>query len=153
MDLTNDILADDIYDPSAIHSPLHSTLTPPSKSFPSDTLFGIARKLFTDVPFCYAAVDGYIDNILTAMLDTGNWKQKGTNTALFAVHTLFRPTSDSDPPPTSRCRMYPQTHGRRYAGQNKSYIRMGGQHPSILNIPTHGESKRVDPLHQSDYQK
>ena len=51
------------------------------------------------VPFRNAAADGYIDDIITAMLDTNNCVQEGTNAALLAVHTLFRPTSDSDPLP------------------------------------------------------
>jgi len=99
LEAANDILADDTFDPSAIHSPLKSTLAPPNESYPSDTMFGIARRLFVDVPFRHAAADGYIDDIITAMLDTGSWIQKGSNAALLAVHTLFRRTSDSDPLP------------------------------------------------------
>ena len=89
MDLTNDILEDTTFDPSVIHSPLQSTLASPHTSYPDCTPFGIARELFVPVPFRHAAADGYIDDIIAAMLDEGGWLLKGANAALLAVHTFF----------------------------------------------------------------
>ena len=99
MDLTNDILEDTTFDPSVTHSPLQSILASPHTSYPNCTPFGIARELFVPVPFRHAAADGYIDDIITAMLDEGGWLLKGANAALLAVHTFFRPTTNSDPLP------------------------------------------------------
>ena len=38
-----------------------------------------------------AIADGYIDDIITAMLDSHDWLQKGQNAAPLAVHTVFCP--------------------------------------------------------------
>ena len=54
MDLTNEILLDESWDPSNVHSPLQSQLAEPHHRFPADTPFGQARALFVPTPFCEA---------------------------------------------------------------------------------------------------
>ena len=62
---------------------------------------GIARPLFVDVPFRFAAADGYIDDIITAVLGIRDWVDRARNIAPLAVYTLFRPVEESDPLPRS----------------------------------------------------
>ena len=97
IDLTNDIIRDETYDPTVTYSQIQNKLHPPNKRYEDITLFGIARKLFVPVPFHYVATDGYIDDLITVMLDMNGWVQKGTNAFPLAVHTLFRPVDPSDP--------------------------------------------------------
>ena len=52
-----------------------------------------------EVPFHYAKADGYIDDIITAVLDKENWVSKAQKAAPLATHTMFRPTDTRDPLP------------------------------------------------------
>ena len=97
IDLTNDILRDLTWSPLTLHSPLQENFDPPP--LPSNTPFKNARKLFVPVPFHPAVADGYIDDIITIMLAKDDWVMKGQNAAPLAVHTIFRPTSITDPIP------------------------------------------------------
>ena len=81
IDLTNDILRDDTWDPELIQSPLKKHFKPPSQRYDSTTAFGIARKLFVPVPFFWAVADGYIDDIITVIADHADWISKGQNAA------------------------------------------------------------------------
>ena len=90
IDLTNDILRDDTWDPDMLHSPLKTMLHPAFNRYTDDTPYGEARELFIYVPFHMAMADGYIDDIITAMLDENDWVHRGQNAAPLAVHTLFR---------------------------------------------------------------
>ena len=47
-------------------------------------------------------MDGYIDDIITAILDIKNWIYKGHYSAPLVVHTASRPQTDSDPPPRAK---------------------------------------------------
>ena len=97
MDLTNDILRDDTWDPDEVYSPLRDTLVPPQLNSDTDPAsFGRARKLIVDVPFFPAVADGYIDDIVTVFLGMGEWMKRGQNAALLAVHTLFRPVHEEE---------------------------------------------------------
>ena len=64
-----------------------------------NTKFGKALPLFIEVPFHYAKADGYIDDIITVVLDIDDWVAKGQKAAPLATHTLFRPTDKRDPLP------------------------------------------------------
>ena len=96
IDLVNDILEDETFDPNTTHSPLRSKLREPKERYDENTPFGEARELFVPIPFSYASADGYIDDLITLMLDLGNWSKKGSNAAPLAVHTLFHPTDEND---------------------------------------------------------
>ena len=98
-DITNDILRDPTYDPSQLHSPIQHRLQDKELSHHQSTPFGKARKLFVDVPFHYAAADGYIDDIITVVLDTADWLRRAINAAPLAIHTLFLPVDCRDPLP------------------------------------------------------
>ena len=98
-DLTNEILRDPSYDPSLLHSPIQEQLQDKDISYTSSTPFGTARPLFVNVPFHFATADGYIDDIITVVLDTADWLRRAINAAPLAIHTLFRPVDCRDPLP------------------------------------------------------
>ena len=98
-DLTNDILHDDTWDPDDVHSPLQPQFDTATSHYPPSTPFAAADPLMVTVPFHPAAADGYIDDIITVMLEIKNWVSKGQNAAPLAIHTIFRPTQKDDPIP------------------------------------------------------
>ena len=69
MDLTNEILRDNTFEPNELHSPLQNKFKSKQRRYNSEVPFEEARKLFVDVPFWFAAADGYIDDIISVMLD------------------------------------------------------------------------------------
>ena len=71
-DLTNDILRDETWDPTDIHSPLQPKFEKAAVRYPPSTPFATANPLMVPVPFHPAAADGYIDDIITVMLDIKN---------------------------------------------------------------------------------
>ena len=91
MDLTNDILRDESWDPSVVHSPLQPEFNTEGDRYDDITPFGIANKLFVPMPFHLAVADRYIDDIVTAMIEKYDWVRKGQHAAPLAVHTVFRP--------------------------------------------------------------
>ena len=119
IDLTNNILHDESWDPADIHSPLQPEFDTKNERYDSNTPFGQANKLFVPVPFHPAAADGYIDDIVTAMLDKANWVQKGQNAAPLAVHTVFRPIDDSDPLPRADAASIPKLKGEGTPDESK----------------------------------
>ena len=73
MDLTNDILRDKEWDPTEIHSPLQPEFDTMNEQYDNDIPFVTANKLFVPMPFYPAMADGYIDDIVTVMLDQVDW--------------------------------------------------------------------------------
>ena len=98
-DLTNDVLRDPTFNPVDLHSPLQPHLAPPATTYDESTPFEPARPLFVKVSFFWAMADGYIDDIITIVLDVGSWLQKAVNAAPLIIHSLFRPTDTKDPLP------------------------------------------------------
>ena len=98
-DLTNDVLREITFDPNEIHSPIRSELDDPTNTYTDDVPFTPARPLFVDVPFHFAMADGYIDYMITMVLDMKGWVEKALNAAPLVIHSLFRPTDTSDPLP------------------------------------------------------
>ena len=122
IDLTNDILHDDTFDPNKTHSPLNEKFQAPNDRYPTGTPFGRARRLFVDVPFHWATADGYIDDIITAMLEVGCWVQKGWNAAPLAVHATFRPTDINDPLPRDDATSIRKLVGEGTPDESKSVL-------------------------------
>ena len=88
-DLTNDILRDETWNPDEIHSPLQTQCETATSHHSPTTPFAEADPLMVSVPFHPVASDGYIDDIITVMLDISNWVKKGQNAVLLAIHTIF----------------------------------------------------------------
>ena len=120
MDLTNDILRDDSWDPNVIYSPLRDTLATPHQSTDTNSAsFGKARPLLVEVPFFPAIADGYIDDIVTVFLGMGDWLQRGQNAALLAVHTLFQPVHESESIPRPNAAATNKLHGEGTPNEQK----------------------------------
>lgn len=98
-DLTNETLMDKTFDPNKVHSSLQKEMSTPVNYNPIDTKFGMVRPLIVNVPFHFAKADGYIDDIITVVLDTSNWVFNSPNTAPLAIFSLFRPTDKDNPLP------------------------------------------------------
>ena len=96
MDLTNDILRNNTWSPKTIHSPLQKQFDKPKEQYPDTEKYSEARPLLIYVPFHPAVADGYIDDVITVMLDEEDWVEKGQNAAPLAVHTTFRPIDKRD---------------------------------------------------------
>jgi hypothetical protein len=88
-DLTNDIMQDETFRPETLHSPIRSELEKPEAVTENTSPFGEARPLIVDVPFAYAATDGYIDDMITMVLDKDNWTDKAINAGPLAIYSLF----------------------------------------------------------------
>ena len=122
MDLTNDILRDDEWDPLEIHSPLQPEFDSMNEQYDNKTPFGTANKLFVPMPFHPAMADGYIDDIVTAMLDQADWVSRGQNAAPLAVHTVFRPVDDDDPLPRADAASKPKLKGEGTPDEAKTVL-------------------------------
>ena len=99
IDLVNAILRNETFDPSQSYSPLKQILQPPTKRYDGKIPFGKARELFVTVSFHYTSTDGYIDDLITIMIEKDDWVKKGSNAASLAVHTVFRTSDTTDPLP------------------------------------------------------
>ena len=73
IDLTNNVLRDDTWNPETTQSPLQQHFKPSSQRYESPTPFGKSRKLFVPIPFYWAVADGYIDNIIIIIADHADW--------------------------------------------------------------------------------
>ena len=96
VDLSNDILRDNSWDPSKTYSPLRSKFDKPTQRYDDATPFEPARPLFVPVPYAPAVVDGYIDDLITCVVFTDKWLERAQNAAPLAIHCAFRPTDPSD---------------------------------------------------------
>ena len=119
MDLTTDILLDESWDPSVIHSLLQPEFNTKSDRYGDNTPFGTANKIFAPMPFHPVVVDGYLDDIVTAMIDKDDWVFKGKNTAPLAVHTIFRPVNTTDLLPCADAASIPKIKFRGTPDESK----------------------------------
>ena len=99
IDLANDILRDESWDPRTVHSPIRLNLDKPTSPLKDTTPFATARPLFVPTPYFPAVVDGYIDDLISVVVAKDNWVDKAQNAAPLAIHSVFRPTDPSDPLP------------------------------------------------------
>ena len=88
-DLTNGVLRDPSFDPTIPHSPLQQHFESPATPYTANTPFEPACPLFVNVPSYWTISDGYIDNIMTIVLDTKDWVQRGVSAAPLVIYSLF----------------------------------------------------------------
>ena len=69
MDLTNDILCDEIWDSKTAHSPLNPYFQPNKIKYQKDTPYGTAPAIVFHVPFYPTIADVCINDLITSMLD------------------------------------------------------------------------------------
>ena len=111
MDLTNDILRDKSWDPADIHSLLQNKFKQRNGYYSDENPFSKARLLFVPVPFLWAIAGGYIDDIITLIIDSKNWVFKGQNAAPLAVYTIFCPINVNNPLPRADATDIPKLDG------------------------------------------
>ena len=73
VDLANDLLRDNSWNPGTTYSPLQNKMDEPKTKYDNNTPFEKARPLFVPVPFSPAVVDGYIDDLITAVVVKEDW--------------------------------------------------------------------------------
>ena len=99
-DLSRALLACKDWDPATLHSPQQKHVGDPvllDEAVP----FAKAREMIVQLPGSDndGAVEPYIDDIITAMLDTPLNRQRIAAATLLAIHSISRPVSDDEPLP------------------------------------------------------
>ncbi len=93
-DLANDLLHCQYWDPKILHSPLLESV-PETKYLPDSIPFGQAEPTETELnPEQTAGVEGYIDDIATATIDSPEHPkqvERARDCVLMALHLQFRP--------------------------------------------------------------
>ena len=92
------LIADDLsWDPNEFFSPRAKDI-PADKKLPAEIPFGKANALsikISDKKKCY--IDGYIDDLISIVLDSLGIPNRGRNAVALALHSFFRPKNDEDP--------------------------------------------------------
>ena len=97
VDLAQALIDDETWDPFTLRSPNEHLIPPPFENT-DDSEFGIAY--FLAIKFkdrdCY--VDGYVDDLITLVVETSNSIiERARNAIALAIHILFRPRNTNDP--------------------------------------------------------
>ena len=99
VELAQMIMDDPTWDPKDLHSPRAADI-PEVKRLPAEIPFGQAHPLkvtIDDPKDSY--VDGFIDDLISIILDQMNFPERGRHAVALALHTFFRPTNPDDPVP------------------------------------------------------
>lgn len=97
VDLAQQILDDPTWDPSILHSPHHDKIPLPER-LPDNIPFGVAHALSVIIERpTDAYIDGYVDDLMAALLDEGNIPERGRQVVALAIHIFFRPVNEQDP--------------------------------------------------------
>ena len=96
VDLAQALIDDETWDPNELNS-IHAEKIPEIKRKDADIPFGKAHHLAIDVPFreCYA--DGYVDDLITAVLDFFWATNRARHAVPLALDVMYRPVNDDDP--------------------------------------------------------
>ena len=96
VDVAQEILDNDTWDPTTLHSP-HIDKIPPPLWLSEDIPFGKASPLAMDLDKPHKVyVNGYMDDICTLSLDKGSLPERGCNALALAIHLFFRPINSED---------------------------------------------------------
>ena len=99
VDLAQQILDDPTWDPSILHSPHHDKIPMPER-LPDNIPFGEAHALSVKMERpTDAYIDGYVDDLMALLLDSGNLSERGRQVVALAIHIFFRPVNENDPLP------------------------------------------------------
>ena len=94
--LGNDILKDESRDTYDLNSPHIYLLTQEVKQH-STIHIATEDPLSVDITDTEASMHGFIDDIITIMVDDKNWIYCAKRLALLVIHTLFQPLHPSEP--------------------------------------------------------
>ena len=90
IDLGNDILWGESWDTDDRNSS-HRSLLPQEEKQKSEIHLAKADPLAVDITVTEASIDGFIDDIITIMVDDKQWIHHAKSAALLVIYTLFRP--------------------------------------------------------------
>ena len=96
MDLGNDLLQDQSWDTDDLNSP-HQALLQQNKKQQSASHLETAYPLEVEITATEASMDGFIDYIITIIVDDEHCIDRTTITALLVIYTLFQPLQPSEP--------------------------------------------------------
>ena len=98
VDLAQALINDETWDPTELNS-IHAEQIPEIKRNDADIPFGQVSHLAIDVPprECYA--DGYVDNLITAVLDFLRATNRARHAVPLALDVINRPVNNDDPIP------------------------------------------------------
>ena len=99
-DLANDLIQCHLWDPTVVTNPLQHCI-PKTKLLEADCQFEEALESDVEIPDTTAGVEGYIDDLATAVLDSESNKQeviRAQNAVLMALHLQFRPHAGTSEP-------------------------------------------------------
>ena len=95
-DLVNFLLNHSEWDPSKLQSPI-TPKVPPDDDLPDDVPFAAALPTIVNPEVnSRGAVDVYIDDVITAILDLCGNRERARTAVLLAIHILGRPLSSYD---------------------------------------------------------
>ena len=96
VDLTNDLLEDETWEPETLHSP-HQPMFKEPEFEPDELPLGQAHEPHVDVPFRRAVADGFVDDLFTANLNDSHLNNRARNVIPLIMHILFRPVATNEP--------------------------------------------------------
>ena len=96
VDLANEIMNDETWDPAELQSTMAEKI-PEIKREDSSIPFGAANNLAVDVPFRMCAAEGYVDDLITAVLDFFQPRERARHAVPLALDVMYRPKNPDDP--------------------------------------------------------
>ena len=96
IDLGNDLLRSESWDTDDINLP-HRPLLPQEEKQKSESHLETADPLAVDITATEASMDGFIDDIITIMVDDKHWIDCAKSAVLLVIHTLLLPLQPSEP--------------------------------------------------------
>ena len=96
VDLAQALIDDETWDPTELNS-IHAEQIPQIKRNDAEIPFRKANHLAIDVPprECYA--DGYVDDLITAVLDFLRATNRARHAVPLTLNVMYRPVNDDDP--------------------------------------------------------
>ena len=99
VELAQKIADDPTWDPNELFSPRAKDI-PEDLRLPADEPFGKAHHLKVDMgEFKPCYMDGFIDDLISTVLDKFGLPDRARNAVALALHTFFRPINEGDPVP------------------------------------------------------
>ena len=95
-ELTNDIMQEELWDPSDLNSPYYHDKVHPPERLSDEITFGKAKPLAVQFPLRECYCDGYIDDSIVISWDRKNNVEKGQQGLPLAIDTAMRPRADNE---------------------------------------------------------
>lgn len=97
VDFANALMRDETWDPIDLHNPHEDIPTNIEYSDDSIKLKQVKNIIFNDMDLEDSYIDGYIDDLLTLILETNRLIQRGIHVIPLILYILFRPVHEDEP--------------------------------------------------------